>query len=145
MLENLIEAFTRRGDAAKGKARYAEALAAYQKGLDLADKKHDPKQWTDLATNVALMHEKQAAWKEAEPLYTEILRLRERHYGKASSETAVALNNLAGLLHTVQNGHRPRWLDTAVQNYRTLRIKMGDTEQQAQKKIDKILEPIREK
>ncbi len=95
---SVVDALMAEGKTAREKGDYAKALAAFQKALALTDKEKDPKSWTVTATKVALLHKKLAAWKEAEALFTEILLIREKHYGPAATETAEALSNLAQVL-----------------------------------------------
>lgn len=96
--DKAIAAWTLVGDSEKERIHYRPALAEYQKALALGDRVADPNAWTGLAMNVARMQNELAAWKEAELLSREILRLREAHSGKDAPETAAALNNLALLL-----------------------------------------------
>ena len=93
-----IEAWTLVGDSEFEQVHYQEALAAYQKALKSGDKEDDPKQWSNLAMNVAILHYTQAGYQAAEPIFEEILVLREQEFGKNAPETATALNFVAQLL-----------------------------------------------
>ena len=92
------------------------------------------------------------------------LAIDEASFGKDHPMVANRLNNLAKLLQasdrlaeaepfmrraleifvafTVKTGHPHPHLEAVTKNYRRLLIKMGDTEEQAEKKIAKILAPI---
>ena len=97
-----IQAFTKQGDTETAQDHNPEALAAYQKALDLSDKAAYPQQWTDAAMNVARTQDKLKDWKKSEALYPEILRLREEHYGKRALETGITLNNYAQILSNME-------------------------------------------
>lgn len=204
-----VDVYNIEGNVAWVDGRYADALAAYQKALALTDKDKDPKEWARIASDVAKMHGKLAAWKEAETLLIEVLRLREQYDGAKSVKTAENLDQLAKVLMgtgrhkeaepllrrvlAIDEGNggkdtavvalrlkdlaqllqemnrldeaeplmrqaveiyagvilktrsKPVYLETLPDNYRDLRMKMGDTKAEAQEKIDKLLKPIRKK
>ena len=93
------------------------------------------------------------------------LSINEVSYGKGHPRTAIGLSHLAHLLQatnrlaeaeplmrrhleifvnfTRDTGHPHPHLRSAINNYGRLLIKMGDSQAQAQEKIEQILEPIR--
>lgn len=92
------ESFSSAGDLAMARGHHEEALAAYQKGLALADKEKDPLQWIDLAVNTVVVLWLQNQEAEAEALYKEIRRLPKQHSTGVPPETASRLKSLGTLL-----------------------------------------------
>ena len=102
---------------------------------------------------------------EAEPLMRRALAIDEASFGPDHPEVAVRLNNLALLLKDTNrlaeaepllrrhleifvnsaraNGHPPRHLKDAINNYGNLLVAMGDTPEQTQAKLDQILGDLR--
>ncbi|HWB05225.1 MAG TPA: hypothetical protein VG796_19490 [Verrucomicrobiales bacterium] len=109
--QGATESFTIAGDLAMARGHHEEALAAYQKGLALADKEKHPLQWIDLAVNTAVVLWLQNQEAEAEALYKEVRSPPKQHSTGVPPETASRLNR-SGLcsipIHSFRTASRRR-------------------------------------
>ena len=150
----------------KATNRLAEAEPLMRRALAIAEASFGP-QHPDVAidlNSLALLLKDTNRLAEAEPLLRRALDIDEAAFGPQHPTVARHLNNLAHLLQatnrlaeaeplmrrhfeifvkfTRDTGHPHPHLVAATENYRILLIKMGDSQAQAQEKIEQILEPI---
>ena len=114
--------------------------------------------------NLAVLLQDSNCFAEAEPLFRRAISIDEATFGKNHPAVAGDINNLACLLHatnrleeaeplmqrmvgilvkfTCDSGHQHLHLETVVGNYLHLLIELGDTQTEADDKINKILAPL---
>lgn len=93
-----IKAAHLEGDAYETLANYELALVAYRKAVALLNKAQQPLLWAEKQNKVAQMLFYLAHYRETEPLWQEILTIREQKPGSNHTETACVLNNLAQVM-----------------------------------------------
>ena len=207
-----IKALRAEGSDLRKNGHNEQALIAFEKALELADKTIDFEEWTSCADSLAWVYAFPSTTPEEKEkganLYREVLRQTESHFGKDKPETAIAIARLvtffrvssisnpdaeqlmrralliteatfgekspevAGalgiLFWTLDDLHKLAEAESvmrralqiriainykkeeleikaSIEYYRKLLLKMGDTEEQAQEKIDKMMEPLTKK
>ncbi len=126
-------------------------------------RQRNPNVVIDLDNTSGLLEDK-GRMEEAEPRMRDALAIEEATFGKNHPNVAVRLNSLAQLLKdmgrlaeaeapmrrmveisvdfAVKSGGTSPYLWAATRNYRSLLMKMGDTEAQVNEKMSKLMEPI---
>ena len=151
-----------RGFYGKNVERVAAMRSALARYKDFFGQRY-PNVVLDLDNTSGLLEDK-GRMEEAEPRMRHALASEEATFGKNHPNVALRLNSLAQLLKdmgrlaeaealmrrmvaisvdfTVKSGETSPYLWAATRNYRSLLIKMGDTEAQVKEKLGKLMEPI---
>ncbi len=144
-------------------SRQAEAEPLYRRAL-MIDEKALGKDHPSVAAglnNLAELHRATNRLEEAEPLYRRALMIAEKAFGKDHPSVATALNNLALLYQatdrlaeaeslmkrhleifinfTRKTGHPHSHLQGAIDNYGTLLMEMGDSQEEALGKLKQLV------
>ena len=97
-LSEAINAFKLAGWASIQRVEYADALRHLREAQKLTDRQRDPRQWTDVQSDIAFILYKQGNFKEAEAVAREDVKERLRWSGSENLETLDSRSNLAAVL-----------------------------------------------
>ncbi len=97
-IQRLMAAYSVKAQVFYQQAKFEKALEFHQKAAALVDKTADPSAWAEAQSSASMVYLQLARYKEAEPIFREILQIREQNLSPSAAETATALNNLAELL-----------------------------------------------
>ena len=94
-----IRAFELAGWSAEKRIDYAEALAHFQDAEKLTDRTRDPLEWARVQFGVGMVYYDRGQYSDAERLFREVLKERERVLGAEHADTLAARNNLEDALY----------------------------------------------
>jgi tetratricopeptide (TPR) repeat protein len=103
-----IRAFELAGWSAEKRIDYAEALSRFQSAEKLTDRTRDPLEWARVQFGIGMVHYDRGQYGEAESLFRDVLKERERMLGAEHAASLEARSQLETALYYQVNMPRMR-------------------------------------